>query len=86
MDFELIAFALGDLGWLTMAFVLGLLARAVGLPPLVGFLVAGFALNFLGVSGGEMIQKLSDLGITLLLFIVGLKLNLKTFARPRSGA
>ena len=83
MDFELIAFALGDLGWLTMAFVLGLLARAVGLPPLVGFLVAGFALNFLGVSGGEMIQKLSDLGITLLLFIVGLKLNLKTFARPQ---
>ena len=83
MDFELIAFALGDLGWLTMAFVLGLLARAVGLPPLVGFLIAGFALNVLGVSGGEMIQKLSDLGITLLLFIVGLKLNLKTFARPQ---
>ena len=86
MDFELIAIALGDAGWIALAFVLGLLAKAIRLPPLVGFLVAGFVLNLLGVSGGELVQKLSDLGITLLLFIVGLKLNLRTFGRPQVWA
>ena len=86
MDPELIAIALGDVGWIAMAFVLGLTAKAIGLPPLVGFLVAGFALNLLGIAGGEMVEKLSDLGITLLLFIVGLKLNLRTFGRPQVWA
>ena len=33
-----------------------------------------------------MLQKLSDLGITLLLFTVGLKLNLRTLARPQVWA
>ena len=83
MDFELIAIALGDVGWIAVAFLMGLLAKALGLPPLVGFLVAGFMLNLYGIAAGEIVRKLSDLGITLLLFIVGLKLNLRTFARPQ---
>ncbi len=86
MDFELIAITLGDVAWIAMAFALGLLSRAVGLPPLVGFLAAGFALNFCGFTGGEMLRKLSDLGITLLLFVVGLKINLRTIARPQVWA
>ncbi len=86
MDFEQIAFAFGDLAWLVIAFALGLLSRAVGLPPLVGFLCAGFVLNLFGIGGGEVLRRLSDLGITLLLFIVGLKLNLRTFARPQVWA
>ncbi len=86
MDFELIAIAFGDVAWIAMAFVLGLLSRTVGLPPLVGFLVAGFVLNLHGMAGGDMLRKLSDLGITLLLFIVGLKLNLRVFARPQVWA
>ena len=86
MDFELIAIAFGDVAWIAMAFVLGLLSRTVGLPPLVGFLVAGFLLNLHGVAGGDMLRKLSDLGITLLLFIVGLKLNVRMFARPQVWA
>ncbi len=86
MDFEWAAVALGDVVWISLAFALGLLSRSVGLPPLVGFLAAGFALNALGVSGGEMLEKLSDLGITLLLFVVGLKLNLRTLARPQVWA
>ena len=86
MDFELIAIAFGDVAWIAMAFVLGLLSRTVGLPPLVGFLVAGFVLNLHGIAGGDMLRKLSDLGITLLLFIVGLKLNLRVFARPQVWA
>jgi len=86
MDFIWIAIALGDIAWLAVAFALGLLSRAAGLPPLVGFLAAGFVLNLFGIDSGEMLQKLADLGITLLLFIVGLKLNLRTFARPQVWA
>ena len=86
MDFVWIAIALGDIAWLAVAFALGLLSRAAGLPPLVGFLAAGFVLNLFGIDSGEMLQKLADLGITLLLFVVGLKLNLRTFARPQVWA
>lgn len=83
MDFEWVAIALGDVTWITLAFIFGLLARLVNLPPLVGFLVTGFLLNYLGAASGETLQKLSDLGITLLLFTVGLKLNLKVLLRPQ---
>jgi predicted Kef-type K+ transport protein len=31
--------------WLPVAFALGLVARVVGLPPLVGFLAGGFVLH-----------------------------------------
>jgi predicted Kef-type K+ transport protein len=86
MDFEWIAIALGDVVWISIAFVLGLLSRSVGLPPLVGFLATGFLLNAYGIASGEMLEKLSDLGITLLLFTVGLKLNLRTLARPQVWA
>ena len=86
MDFEWIAIALGDVAWIALAFVLGLLSRAVGLPPLIGFLAAGFVLNAHGIASGEVLRKLADLGITLLLFTVGLKLNLRTFARPQVWA
>lgn len=48
MDFEWVAIALGDVAWISLAFVLGFGSRLIGLPPLVGFLVAGFALNYLG--------------------------------------
>ena len=83
MDFEWVAIALGDVAWISLAFLLGFLASMVKLPPLVGFLVTGFLLNYMGISSGEMLQKLADLGITLLLFTVGLKLNLKSLARPQ---
>jgi Kef-type K+ transport system, predicted NAD-binding component len=48
----------------------------------VGFLAAGFLLNALGAEGGEFLQAMADLGITLLLFSIGLKLKLKSLARP----
>ena len=86
MDFQWVAIALGDVAWISIAFVLGLLARSVGLPPLVGFLVTGFLLNIYGIASGQMLEKLSDLGITLLLFTVGLKLNLRILARPQVWA
>ena len=83
MDFEWVAIALGDVVWITLAFFLGFLSSLVKLPPLIGFLVTGFVLNYAGISSGEMLQKLADLGITLLLFTVGLKLDLKSLARPQ---
>ena len=83
MDFEWVAIALGDVTWISLAFVLGFLARYINLPPLVGFLATGFVLNYLGITSGETLQKLADLGITLLLFTVGLKLNLKVLIRPQ---
>jgi len=86
MDFEWVAIALGDVAWITLAFALGFGARLVGLPPLVGFLATGFVLNYLGIASGEMLQKLADLGITLLLFTVGLKLDLRTLLRPQVWA
>ena len=86
MDFEWIAIALGDVAWITLAFCLGFLARSIGLPPLVGFLATGFVLNYLGIVSSEVLQKLADLGITLLLFTVGLKLNLKMLIRPQVWA
>ena len=83
MDFEWVAIALGDVAWISLAFILGYLARLIGLPPLVGFLATGFVLNYMGIVSGEMLHKLADLGITLLLFTVGLKLNLKVLIRPQ---
>lgn len=86
MDFAWVAIALGDVAWISLAFCLGLLARLIGLPPLAGFLATGFVLNYLGIASGETLQKLADLGITLLLFTVGLKLDIKTLAKPQVWA
>ena len=86
MDFEWVAIALSDVSWISLAFILGFLASLIKLPPLVGFLATGFVLNYLGYSSGITLQKLADLGITLLLFTVGLKLNLKMLIRPQVWA
>lgn len=64
------------------AFVFGLLLSRLGLAPMVGFLVAGFAFNFAGFSAPEGLAKIADLGITLLLFSIGLKLDLRGLAKP----
>ena len=64
----------------TFAFFFGLLISRIGLPPMVGFLVAGFAYNFAGLEVPEGLQTIADLGVTLLLFSIGLKLKLKDLA------
>lgn len=86
MNFEWIAISFSDVLCLGMAFAFGLLSRSAGLPPLVGFLAAGFILNSLGATNQELFQKLADLGITLLLFTVGLKINIRTLIRPEVWA
>ncbi len=72
--------------FISIAFVLGFLVRQIGLPPMVGFLLAGFVLNALGFEGGETLQIMADLGIALLLFSIGLKLELKNLAKPEVWA
>jgi len=61
-----------------VAFTFGMIINLTGLPPMVGFLLAGFALNFLGFESTESLVTLSNLGVTLLLFSIGLKLNIRT--------
>lgn len=61
---------------LCVAFVFGLAVKSLGLPPLVGYLLAGFGLHFAGVMPGEYLDTLADLGITLMLFTIGLKLKI----------
>lgn len=67
---------------LLVAFVLGLIARIAGLPPLIGFLAAGFVLGAMGMQNTLLLQEIADLGVTLLLFTIGLKLHLKDLAAP----
>ncbi|MGC8120592.1 cation:proton antiporter [Marinobacter sp. VGCF2001] len=74
--------------WITFAFVLGLLVKAVGLPPLVGYLAAGFALSGLATAAGiaieqtSVLEHIAHLGVLLLLFTVGLKLKLRSIVSP----
>ncbi|MEO8444276.1 MAG: cation:proton antiporter [Gammaproteobacteria bacterium] len=67
--------------WIAAAFVLGLLARQLRLPPLIGFLVAGFLLNASGVERVAALPEVAHLGVLLLLFSVGLKLRIQNLIR-----
>ena len=72
--------------WILVAFILGFAVNRVGLPPLVGYLIAGFVLQALEVEGGATLEKIADLGVTLLLFSIGLKLRLRSLAKPEIWA
>jgi predicted Kef-type K+ transport protein len=72
--------------WLIIAFAFGFAARQVHLPPLVGFLVAGLVLHAIGVERGSAIQYIADVGVSLLLFSIGLKLHVKQLLRPEIWA
>lgn len=66
---------------IAFAFTLGMIVSRIGLPPLVGFLVAGFALNLADVDTSIGIHLLADLGVTLLLFTIGLKLDVSSLTK-----
>ncbi len=71
---------------ITVVFGLGFLAYRVDLPPLVGFLIAGFVLHGLGYSTNPLLSTVADVGVTLLLFTIGLKLNVKSLLRSEIWA
>ncbi len=64
-----------------MAFLLGLAASALRLPPLVGYLGGGLALYGVGATGTELLHEIGHIGVLLLLFTVGLHLRLKSVLR-----
>ncbi len=78
MQFDLIAIAI--------AYALGLLARFIGLPPLVGYMFAGFALYAAGGQLTPTLSGFSNMGVTLLLFSIGLKLRIKSLLMPQIWA
>lgn len=71
-----------DLSWIGIALVCGLIAKQLGQAPLVGFLAAGFGLAALGVDPGPTLDELANVGVLLLLFAIGLKLDLPSLLRP----
>lgn len=58
----------------------GILVSRIGLPPLIGYLVAGFMLFLFGLDETSLplLEQLANLGVTLLLFAIGLKLDLRS--------
>ncbi len=71
---------------IAIAFVLGLGARLVGLPPLVGYLITGFILFATGFRITPTLEEFSDIGVTLLLFSIGLKLRPGSLLMPQIWA
>lgn len=71
MDFSILLF-------IGTAFTFGMVINFTSLPPMVGFLMAGFVLNFFGFESSEGLVDLANLGVTLLLFSIGLKLDIRT--------
>lgn len=73
---------MGDLAVMLLAALGGgALASALRLPPLVGFLAAGFALHAAGMQEPVGLDLVADAGVALLLFGIGLRLDLRTLIR-----
>lgn len=69
--------------WLAGALALGMLARLISLPPLVGFLLAGVIGVQLGAPAPDKaFEFMAHLGVELLLFTIGLKIRLSEIIRP----
>ncbi|MGD2075163.1 MAG: cation:proton antiporter [Gammaproteobacteria bacterium] len=66
-----------------LAFLFGLGARLVGLPPLVGYLIAGFVLFAAGMEATPTLHQFSEIGVTLLLFSIGLKMRIGSLLMPQ---
>ena len=72
-----------DIIWLIVAFVFGLGAHVVGLPPLVGYLFAGVVLKLTGYVPTTLFFTLAEFGVILLLFSIGLRLSPSSLLRPQ---
>ncbi|MEM7561421.1 MAG: cation:proton antiporter family protein [Pseudomonadota bacterium] len=68
---------------LLLALLLGLVFRALGFPPLLGYLVTGFVAQAIGIGSAADLEPFSNFGIMLLLFTIGLKLDLRKLAAPQ---
>ncbi|XOV87522.1 MAG: cation:proton antiporter [Pseudomonadota bacterium] len=69
-----------------LAFAAGLVFRRFGFPPLPGYLIAGFASHAFGLGEISIISAIADIGVILLLFTIGLKLQIRELAAPQIWA
>jgi predicted Kef-type K+ transport protein len=70
-----------DFLWILIAFICGYIAKQINLPPLIGYLAAGFGLHAYGVTPHANLDTLANIGITLMLFTIGLKVNFQTLLK-----
>ena len=76
-----------DLIWISMAFFCGFAVLQVGLPPLIGFIGAGFILKGVGLTSGFMaLEVIANIGVMVMLFTIGLKLHVKSLLKPEIWA
>jgi CPA2 family monovalent cation:H+ antiporter-2 len=71
---------------LLLAASLGLLARRLGLPAILGYLATGLLVSPFTpgyVAGGSELTLLADIGVVLLLFEVGIEIDLKRLGREQ---
>jgi len=66
---------------LVFAFLAGLGFRQLGYPPLLGYLLTGFVCAGLSLGSAEQLAVVADLGITMLLFTIGLKLRVDVLVK-----
>jgi CPA2 family monovalent cation:H+ antiporter-2 len=74
---------------LALALAGGLFARRIGLPPLVGYLLAGVAISPsspIWVGDADAITQLAELGVILLMFGIGLHFSFKDLWQVRDIA
>ena len=69
---------------LVAAFIGGVIARRLGLPVILGYLIGGIAVGPYGfglVQDVDQISTVAEIGVVLLLFTLGLEFSLKTMRR-----
>src|SRR3989338_2248301 len=63
---------------LVVAASIGIVAHLLKQPLIIGYIAAGFLLGVMGfITDFEVFSGLGQIGVTLLLFLVGLEMNLK---------
>ncbi|MGA1206405.1 MAG: cation:proton antiporter [Litorivicinaceae bacterium] len=68
--------------WLVGAWAIGSLVRFLGMPPLVGYLVAGAVFAATGFDDtADILAIPAEIGVELLLFAIGLKMNPRALLR-----
>ncbi len=71
---------------IAIAFACGFICKLIHQPPLIGFLIAGFVGNAVGIELNSTIETIANLGITVMLFTIGLKLNIKDLLKAEIWA
>ncbi|MGL5361075.1 MAG: cation:proton antiporter [Shewanella sp.] len=73
---------------LIITLICGMLVSRIGLPPLIGYLIAGFVLFVFGIEKASLplLEELANLGVTLLLFAIGLKLDIRSLFKAEVWA